>query len=82
MRIVGEIPHPFIKITIFNWNNRYLIKMEDSVIEQTFKVSQFDITSENDLYKILDHEFLSRAENRFKEMADSLSSSMNRNEVI
>jgi hypothetical protein len=28
MRIVGEIPHDVCKITLFSWNNRYLIKLE------------------------------------------------------
>lgn len=82
MRIVGEIPHPHIKITIFNWNNRYLIKLEDAVIEQTFKVSQFDITSEEDIYKILDGDFLKQAETRFTEMSQSLFDSIRRNDVF
>lgn len=82
MRIVGEIPHPHIKITIFNWNNRYLIKLEDAVIEQTFKVSQFDVTSEQDIYKILDGEFLKQAEARFTEMSQSLFDSIQRNDVF
>lgn len=82
MRIVGEIPHPHIKITIFNWNNRYLIKLEDAVIEQTFKISQFDVTSEQDIYKILDSEFLKQAEARFVEMSQSLFDSIQRNDVF
>jgi hypothetical protein len=82
MRVVGEIPHPNLKITIFSWNNRYLIKLEDAVIEQTFKVSAFDITSENDIYKILDTEFLDQALNRFGEMSKSLAESMQRNDVF
>lgn len=82
MRVVGEIPHPNLKITIFSWNNRYLIKLEDAVIEQTFKVSAFDITSENDIYKILDTEFLDQALNRFGEMSKALAESMQRNDVF
>lgn len=82
MRVVGEIPHPTLKITIFNWNNRYLIKLEDSALEQTFKVSEFDVTSDMDVQKILDKEFLSEAETRFREMSLSLSESISRNEVI
>jgi hypothetical protein len=82
MRVVGEIPHPTLKITIFSWNNRYLIKLEDAVIEQTFKVSAFDITSENDIYKIVDTEFLDQAVNRFGEMSKALAESMQRNDVF
>ena len=82
MRVVGEIPHPTLKITIFSWNNRYLIKLEDTVIEQTFKVSAFDVTSENDVYKILDTEFLDQAIARFDEMSRALAASRERNDVL
>jgi hypothetical protein len=80
MRVVGEIPHPELKITIFNWNNRYLIKLESGPFEQTFKVSEFDITSEEELKKLVDSEFLQEAEARFHHMAQSLSRSQERNE--
>lgn len=82
MRVVGEIPHPHLKITIFNWNNRYLIKLEDGAFEQTFKVSEFDITSEEDLRKLIDKAFVKEAEERFQSMAQSLIGSGQRNEVF
>jgi hypothetical protein len=82
MRVVGEIPHPNLKITIFNWNNRYLIKLEHGSFEQTFKVSEFDIISEQDLLKIIDAEFLKESEARFHEMEQSLFKSQQRNEII
>jgi len=80
MRVVGEIPHPQLKITIFNWNNRYLIKLEAGSMEQTFKVSELDVTSEDDLKKMIDTEFLQEAEARFHDMAQSLFKSQQRNE--
>ncbi len=82
MRVVGEIPHPRLKITIFNWNNRYLVKLEHGSFEQTFKVSELDITSEDDLMKIVDNKFLIESEARFKDMEQSLSSSQHRNEIF
>ncbi len=72
MRIVGEIPHDVCKITLFSWNNRYLIKLELGLLEQTFKVNQFDITSEAELYKIVDDSFIKEAINRFQDMDNSL----------
>ena len=80
MRVVGEIPHPHLKITIFNWNNRYLIKLEDGAFEQTFKVSEFDVTSEDDLKKLVDAEFVKESEARFHDMSQSLIKSQQRNE--
>jgi hypothetical protein len=73
MRVVGEIPHPECKITIFHWNNRYLIKIEAGPFEQTFKVNDYDISSEADLNKILSQEFISQAIARFSDMSRSLA---------
>lgn len=72
MRVVGEIPHDVCKITLFSWNNRYLIKLEYGLLEQTYKVNQFDIVSEADLYQIVDESFIHAALDRFREMDKSL----------
>ena len=72
MRIVGEIPHDVCKITLFSWNNRYLIKLEYGLLEQTYKVNQFDIVSEADLYQIVDESFIHAALDRFREMDKTL----------
>lgn len=72
MRVVREIPHPEVKITVFHWNNRYLIKLEAGMFEQTFKISELDLTSEEDLNELLDDQFVAEAVVRFREMAESL----------
>ena len=81
MRVVKEIAHPYLKITIFNWNNRYLIKLENGSFEQTFKVSELDIASEEEVTKLVDTEFLKESEARFQDMAQSLLKSHQRNEM-
>ncbi|SHG68800.1 hypothetical protein SAMN04488109_1408 [Chryseolinea serpens] len=78
MRVVGEIPHPECKITIFAWNNRYLIKLEQGLLEQTFKVNEYDVTSEAELYRIVDKAFLEEAMQRFAGMGESLRQAMQR----
>jgi len=78
MRIVGEIPHPDCKITLLSWNNRYLIKIEQGLLEQTFKINQFDITGEDDLTALLDEQFLTECLERFSEMNSSLQAAMAR----
>lgn len=78
MRVVGEIPHPHCKITIFAWNNRYLIKLEAGLLEQTFKVNQFDVTGDADLHKLTDDTFIREAIDRFDDMARSLNQAMSR----
>lgn len=72
MRVVREISHPDFKITIFSWNNRYLIKLEQGMLEQTFKIPQMDIAGDDELISILDAEFLRQANTRFMEMGHSL----------
>ncbi len=73
MRVVGEIEHPECKITIFHWNNKYLIKLEMGPFEQTFKLNEFDISSEADLKKVVDEDFISKAMARFEDMSRSLA---------
>lgn len=72
MRVVGEIPHPEIKITIFHWNNRFLLKLEWGPFEQTFKVDEYEFTSDEEVKTIINDEFLKEALIRFQEMAKSL----------
>jgi hypothetical protein len=72
MRFVREIANPDFKITIFSWNNRYLIKLEQGVLEQTFKIPETDLSGDDDLNLLLDAEFLQQANGRFREMGHSL----------
>jgi len=77
MRVVGEIAHPDCKITIFHWNNKYLIKLETGPFEQTFKLNEFDISSEDELKKIVDENFIAKAMARFADMSRSLTEATN-----
>lgn len=76
MRIVGEIQHPECKITIFSWNNRYILKFEKDYLEQTYKIDQYDVVDENDLKKVVDEKFIQKALKLFEDMEDSLHSAM------
>ena len=76
MRIVGEIPHPHCKITLYSWNNRYLIKVEKNHLEQTFKVDQFELSSENELHELVNEAFIQKAVARFDDMEKSMAEAM------
>lgn len=78
MRIIGEIPHPLCKITLFAWNNRYLIKLERGLLEQTYKINQFDLTSENDLISLTDSPFIQDALACFEAMERNLGGALHR----
>ena len=77
MRVVGEIPHPDCKITLFAWNNRYLIKFEQGFLEQTFKIHEYDVTSEAELKELVDESFIRETLNRFEAMGASLCNRLN-----
>jgi hypothetical protein len=76
MRVLKEIVTPDYRATIFNWNNKYLIKLETALLEQTFKVSQFDVTGDADVEKLLNPAFIQKALQRFDEMGRDLHEAM------
>ena len=78
MRQVGEIAHPECKITIFSWNNRYLVKFEQGYLEQTFKIDQFDVAGDEELKKILDPQFIQETLDRFQTMGKSWTEAIHR----
>ena len=78
MRIVGEIPHPECRITLLSWNNRYLIKIEQGLLEQTYKINQFDLTGDDELARVIDEPFIRECLSRFEAMHDSLQAALAR----
>ncbi|SHK33655.1 hypothetical protein [Hymenobacter psychrotolerans] len=78
MRQLADIPHPEAKITLFSWNGKYLIKLEKGQLEQTYKVSELDVTSDEDVRELLDSEFLQAAVARFTQMRTDLQAAFDR----
>lgn len=78
MRIIKEINHPACKITLYAWNNRYIIKLETGLLEQTFKVNEFDVTNEEEVEKLIDPTFIREALERFEHMSHSLGGALQR----
>lgn len=76
MRVVREFTTEAIRVSIFSWNNKYLIKYELGPMEQTFKVSEMDILEESDLDGFCEGEFFEEIKLRFKEMGESLRKQM------
>ena len=69
MRIIAELPHPEFKISIFNMNQKFIVKMEQGTLEQSYKISEMDLTDGvNSVFELLDEEFLKAAAARFAEM--------------
>jgi hypothetical protein len=81
MRQLADIPHPEAKITLFSWNGKYLIKLEKGPFEQTYKVSELDVTSDDDVRALLDSEFLQAALARFTAMRTDLQAAFDRHDL-
>ncbi|MEQ8363729.1 MAG: hypothetical protein RH948_12725 [Cyclobacteriaceae bacterium] len=76
MRVIGNIVHNKCTITFFHWNNRYLIKLESGPFEQTFKIQEYDLTSEEELKTIVNEDFITQCVARFEDMANSLGKAL------
>ena len=61
MRTIAEIHHLKCRITIFLWNQKYLIKLEQEGLEQTYKLNQFDVAGDEELKKMINEEFIGTA---------------------
>lgn len=77
MRNVAEIPHQGCKISIFSWNQKYLIKLEQADLEQTYKVNEFDVMGEDAVKKMITEDFIQAALKRFDEMRQDLGKAVN-----
>lgn len=74
MRVIAQIPQPDFHITLLMWNGKYIIKIEQGMLEQTYKISEMDVSGEEEVRKLLEDEvFMDSVRQRFVEMAGSLS---------
>ena len=76
MRIIKESVVDNCKVSIYHWNNRYLIKLEVDWMEQTYKINQLDLTDESELDKILNPKFMSDVMLCFQAMSKSFQESL------
>jgi hypothetical protein len=69
MRIIAELPHPEFKISILNMNDKFIVKIEQGSLEQTYKIAGIDLLDGvNSIFEILDEAFLKTVSARFAEM--------------
>lgn len=65
MRVIAEVPHSRFKIQIFSYNAKYLIKIELGTFEQTFKISETDVSGVEEVKSMITTELLTNCLNRF-----------------
>jgi hypothetical protein len=69
MRVVGTLnKHPKITTTIFQMNDKYIIKFEAGNMEQVFKVGQTEVSGMETIDKMLTETFITKVIERFNEM--------------
>ncbi|MES2265751.1 MAG: hypothetical protein V4520_03255 [Bacteroidota bacterium] len=69
MRIIAELPHPDFKISILSMNQKFIVKIEQGTLEQTYKIPDMDLTEGvNSVFELLDEAFLKTVSSRFVEM--------------
>lgn len=68
MRIIDSIPHPSITISIFQMNDKYIVKFEAGPMEQAFKFHTEEIKSIEQLKNKINSEFIEKVRVRFNEM--------------
>jgi hypothetical protein len=75
MRIIKEIPHPSMKISVFHMNQKYIVKFEIPNLEQTYKFSEFDYTigSVEELEKVILEQFCGKVEQIFSTMQEQMN---------
>jgi hypothetical protein len=77
MRVVHEFVREEIRISVFSWNNKYILKFEFGPMEQTFKISETEILEEEELNGFYEGEFFEKVKLRFDEMGRSLMVQLN-----
>ena len=80
MRYIKEISHPAFRIGLYFWNNKYLIKIEAGLYEQTYKISEMDVSSDEDVIQLLDEPFMQRVNERFGQMHTDFMDTIQRHE--
>lgn len=69
MRIAGYIEHPHMKVTIFQMDNRYSVKFELGLLEQTYKFRTAEqLESVADVRRLIDQSFQLAVLDQFGQM--------------
>lgn len=79
MRYIKDLPHSSYKISVYQWNGKFIVKVESlGVFEQVFKFSEMDVPSLEDLTLLFDEPFMQEVSHRFESMAHSSRGALER----
>jgi hypothetical protein len=80
VRVLEEIPHPACKITIFQWNGKYIVKFETATMEQSYKISEQDVMGLGDVKKMISNDFITKVYQRFLDMSKDMKEEISHKE--
>lgn len=74
MRVIKEFAlTTSIKCTLFSWNGKFIVKLENGNLEQTYKIPEMDISGMEDIDSLIESvEFKHKAEEIFGQMDSNL----------
>ncbi|MCE7039316.1 hypothetical protein [Dyadobacter sp. CY312] len=82
MRYIKDITNSRFKIGVYQWNNKYIIKIENGMYEQTYKIDQYEVANVEEIEKCIDEVFLGVVAKTFDTMEGDFTQTLLRNEVI
>jgi hypothetical protein len=72
MRLIKTLFIEDIKITIFDFDLKYVIKFEKNRLEQTFKLDKLEFSELDDLERKINSDIIKSIKNRFSNMTSDL----------
>jgi hypothetical protein len=52
MHFIKEIPHENMRISLFEWNSKYILKFETPQLEQSYKFSVLDFSGQKEIEEL------------------------------
>ena len=72
MRLIKTLFIEDIKITIFDFDLKYVIKFEKNRLEQTYKLDKLEFNGLDDLERKINSDIIKSIKNRFSDMTSDL----------
>ena len=82
MRLLKDIPHERYKIQLFNYNAKYIVKVELGQFEQSFKIGELDVDSIEEIERMITPDLLNNALKRFVEMRSDWENAFKNKNIV
>lgn len=74
MRIIQTIEHPKMRISLFQMNQKYILKFEYGPLEQAYKFDELSFAGQEDfIEQVKSSELIIQTENRFQDMIKDIN---------